>query len=114
MGSGELVESFHFEGLSDPVFLLQLSLSCVLGFLLVLSTVMCTQYNSALTTTIIGCLKNILITYLGMFIGSDYQYSFLNFIGLNISVIGSLVYTKVTFTSKSNIPPPLPVTSNGK
>ena len=34
--SGELVESFHFEGLSDPVFLLQLSFSCVLGFLLVI------------------------------------------------------------------------------
>ncbi|CAF2032973.1 unnamed protein product [Rotaria magnacalcarata] len=96
----DLDKVWNYDGYSDVGFIMAFLLSSVLGFLLNYSTMLCTHYNSPLTTTVVGACKNMFVTYLGMIIGGDYIYSHLNFLGLNISVAGSLVYSWVTFARK--------------
>ena len=88
-------EILAFEGWQDPAFVYCFLGAACMGSVLNYSIVLCTAHNSALTTAVVGCLKNVLVTYYGILFMSGYIFNMLNFVGLNISIVGSLYYTYV-------------------
>ncbi|XP_066460173.1 nucleotide sugar transporter SLC35D2 isoform X1 [Eleutherodactylus coqui] len=94
--TGEFEKVIHYNHWSNFYFALQFFLACIMGFMLLYAIVLCSYYNSALTTTVVGALKNVSIAYIGIFIGGDYVFSWLNFIGLNICMAGGAAYSFVS------------------
>ncbi|OBS66551.1 hypothetical protein A6R68_04909 [Neotoma lepida] len=90
----------EFRHWKNVLFIIQFLLSCILGFLLMYSTILCSYYNSALTTAVVGAIKNVSVAYIGMLVGGDYIFSLLNFIGLNICMAGGLRYSFLTLSSQ--------------
>jgi len=83
---------YNFEGW-DSTFTAMFIVGALLGSVLNYSIFLCTQYNSALTTAVIGCLKNVATSYVGMIYFADFVFNWPNFIGINISIAGSLYFT---------------------
>ena len=71
-------------------------LAALIGSVLNYSVFVCTTINSSLTTAVVGCLKNVVTSYIGMTIFTDYAFNWWNFAGNKISIIGSLYCTYVT------------------
>jgi len=94
---GEVDRVQNFDLWSDTSFVTYFVFASLMGSVLNLAIFLCTSTNSALTTTVVGCLKNVLTSYIGMFVGGDYIFSFLSFVGINLSIAGSLVYARATF-----------------
>ncbi|TFJ84349.1 hypothetical protein NSK_004337 [Nannochloropsis salina CCMP1776] len=91
----ELQAIKNFPSLKDPTFLIVFFLAAGTGSILNYATFLCTHHNSALTTTVVGCLKNLATTYFSMFFLPDYVFSWSNFWGVTVSVAGSVIYSYI-------------------
>eukprot|EP00240_Pyramimonas_obovata_P013334 CAMPEP_0118936694 /NCGR_PEP_ID=MMETSP1169-20130426/20044_1 /TAXON_ID=36882 /ORGANISM="Pyramimonas obovata, Strain CCMP722" /LENGTH=242 /DNA_ID=CAMNT_0006880041 /DNA_START=724 /DNA_END=1452 /DNA_ORIENTATION=- len=93
----ELEEALTHNDWGKPMFVVLFFFSCAMASMLNFSILLCTKVNSALTTMVIGVIKNLVTTYLGMFVGNDYTFTWFNFSGVNVSVLGSIVYTWIKY-----------------
>jgi hypothetical protein len=94
-GVSTITQVLTFPGWGDWKFVLMLLLCCCMGSVLNYAIFLCTTRNSALTTAVVGTLKNVVTTYIGMVLFSDYAFTWINFVGINISIVGSIYYTLV-------------------
>jgi len=91
-----LTSVYKYERLGEFGFIFIFSLAACMGSILNYSIFVCTTVNSALTTAVVGALKNVATTYIGMLVFEDYAFSWVNFCGINVSIAGSLYYTYIT------------------
>ena len=89
-------EIYNYPGWANAGFLMTFLLGACMGSILNYSIFLCTSVNSALTTAVIGAMKNVATAYIGMVAFPDYAFSWVNFLGINVSIAGSLYYTYLT------------------
>eukprot|EP00670_Eutreptiella_braarudii_P029558 CAMPEP_0174374908 /NCGR_PEP_ID=MMETSP0811_2-20130205/112650_1 /TAXON_ID=73025 ORGANISM="Eutreptiella gymnastica-like, Strain CCMP1594" /NCGR_SAMPLE_ID=MMETSP0811_2 /ASSEMBLY_ACC=CAM_ASM_000667 /LENGTH=196 /DNA_ID=CAMNT_0015524633 /DNA_START=98 /DNA_END=688 /DNA_ORIENTATION=- len=84
---------YKFDLWLDWGFLVSFGLSTVMGCMVTFATIYCTTVNSGLTTSVIGCLRNVIPVYLGMLRVFEYSFDPTNFAGHTISVAGAIAYS---------------------
>lgn len=73
----------------------------IIGVVLNYSIFLCTEKNSALTTSLIGVLKSVFQTVIGIFTFGGIKSNILNGFGLSLNLFGGILYTYVKY--KENV-----------
>ncbi|XP_021115055.1 UDP-N-acetylglucosamine/UDP-glucose/GDP-mannose transporter isoform X2 [Heterocephalus glaber] len=59
VSTGDFQQATEFNQWKNVLFIIQFLLSCFLGYLLMFATVLCSHYNSPLTTAVVGAIKGL-------------------------------------------------------
>lgn len=97
LGSPELNKMRSFDLWSDTGFLVMFGLVISLGSLLNYTLFLCTSLNSALTTSLVGSLKSVVQTAIGIFTFEGLVFNLLNIIGIILNMCGGFLYTYVKY-----------------
>eukprot|EP00899_Mesostigma_viride_P007112 jgi/Mesvir1/16401/Mv18139-RA.1 len=92
LGTNELRDVVHYPKLRDPGFLAFMAVSASQALLLNVCVYRCTGMNSALVTSCMGQVKNLVVTLLGFYLFQDIVHNALNDVGLAIGLIGSALF----------------------
>eukprot|EP01118_Nematostelium_gracile_P000866 TRINITY_DN10865_c0_g1_i1.p1 TRINITY_DN10865_c0_g1~~TRINITY_DN10865_c0_g1_i1.p1 ORF type:complete len:312 (-),score=65.33 TRINITY_DN10865_c0_g1_i1:4-939(-) len=104
IATGELTAARDYPHLFDFRFQILLLMNLILGSLLNYSLFLCTTVNSALTTTIMGHLKNGLSVMLS-FLKDGFDLSIVSLLGLLINLAGGVWYSHIKYSEKQNPKP---------
>lgn len=75
-------------------------LTAILGVVLNYTLFLCVEYNSALTTTIVGVLKSVVSTVLGFFLLGGVKFYWVNVSGITMNTLGGAWYTAIKYREK--------------
>jgi len=104
--TSELSTVLDYPRLGDNGFQLVLIANLVLGSLLNYSMFLCTTTNSALTTTVVGQVKNAVSLLLGFFLLGGVTVTFVNLVGLILNTLGGIWYAYIKYDEKKSQPKP--------
>ncbi|KAK3252603.1 hypothetical protein CYMTET_38110 [Cymbomonas tetramitiformis] len=96
--TGELAAALQYEHLNATGFKIALFCSCSMAFLLNYSIFINTSLNSALTQTVCGNLKDMVVILVGFVWFGDAKFHPINFAGILLGVAGSIAYAVFKLT----------------
>lgn len=89
--------------MSGPAFAAWLGSTAVIEGLLTGSIILCTQLNSALTTSIVGVLKGVVSSVLGFFLLGGVKFHIVNVAGIVMNMLGGVWYSVVEYRKRQRV-----------